>query len=113
MKHILFVFFFVFGCAMPTMVYAQTNSGGVHTITRGGSKTKPSNSGTSNKKKPKVKKNTTTTRTSTVTKNSPKGNAELENKDTQIPNKDTQIPADKSVTKTDGDVTKTAVTPVS
>ena len=62
MKHILFIFFFVFGCTMPSMVNAQAN-GGVHTITRGGSKTKPSNNngGSANSKKKKTTKTTTTT----------------------------------------------------
>ena len=63
---------------MPAVVYAQAN-GGVHTITRGGSKTKPSNGGKAkpNNNKPKPnnnngrsgnsKKKTTTTTTTRTT----------------------------------------------
>ena len=70
MKHILFILFFAFGSAMPTMVYAQAN-GGVHTITRGGSKTKPSNNngGAGNNKKKKTTKRTTTNTTPSPKKN--------------------------------------------
>ena len=70
MKHILFVFFFMLGFTMPAMVYAQAN-GGVHTITRGGGKTKPSNNsvGSGNNKKKKTTKRTTTNTTPSPKKN--------------------------------------------